>query len=298
MRLFYFAYVMMLFPIIAVPASAAELSDTKPSTGTFFEFELRGSHTQLDGFALRDEDYNFFLARQASVRAGTRSSNGLHLQIDGNYELSSQKSKDAYAVGLSLIGHAGYDYGPGLAAAFLGVMLTDQDNNSTDTSHRYVVGAEAQHDLSDNILVFGQAGYLSGNEGTDARGKDSIRDAGFINGGVSLYLTDNTKLSASGLYMSGIMDLAEEYAQVRSLNFEMEHQLGDSGHSLFAGYRYSDYFQDEDGGETLYERKYSLGYKWRFGAGSQSLKSANRDGALSNLPNFMWIVGQTGGPLE
>ncbi|MEO1749364.1 MAG: hypothetical protein AAFR27_12250, partial [Pseudomonadota bacterium] len=104
------------------------------------------------------------------------------------------------------------------------------------------------------------------------------------------------------MYMDGEMDddaSGPEKARVWGLNVGAEHQFSEKGLSIFARYGYMEYFQDEgSSGDNIAESTYSLGFKWRFGAGSSSLKAGDMDGAISNLPNFARIVAQTGGPLE
>lgn len=291
---------------LATPALAADPAPHVSGYGFFGDVELGGTAFWIGGDAVNDNVIESYQGLNLAARFGTRLDNGIHLQGDAAGEYTnvdgstSAPNNESYKSSATLTAHLAYAYGDGIAGGFAGALWTDQDNDATDTSRRYFAGVQGRHLVMPDIAVFGQAGYLWGTGGDDATGLDSIRDAWFGRAGVSYYFDDSTRLSGAFLYMDGTMDTPPntEPARVWSIDVDAERQFTANGLSGFARYSYTNLYQGGAEDETITENTVSIGLKWRFGAGSSSLKDADFNGAITNMPNFSRIVAQTGGPLE
>ncbi len=300
------AIVAMATALVA-PAFAADQGPHVSGYGFFGEVELGGTAFWIGGDAVNDNVVESYQGLNAAARLGARLDNGIHLQGDATGEYTTvdggtpapDDENESYKSSATLTGHLAYAYGGGIVGGFAGALWTDQDNDATDTSRRYFAGAQGRHLVMPDIAVFGQAGYLWGTGGDDDDGLDSIRDAWFGRAGASYYLDDSTRLSGAVLYMDGEMDDdGGDPARVWSIDLDAERQFTANGLSGFARYSYTNLYQGGGEDETITENTVSVGLKWRFGAGASSLKDADFNGAITNMPNFARIAAQTGGPLE
>jgi len=183
----------------------------------------------------------------------------------------------------------------GVFGAIAGVGIQDTDGSNRDTT-AYIVGAEgsAQFSIgSFDPIVYLQGGYLDSDR--DADDAASIRDAGFIRGGVKTALTERLTWISEYAYASGRMDNDNDRVTVFAWGTRIELNAGDVlpvPVRFFIDYDGARYNQSAEN-DKITEHTVIAGLSFDLG-GNQKRNLARH----FEVPRFYRWVGQTGGPLE
>lgn len=293
--------------MVGFTAHAADMADHgygMPIKISFGEVEARVGGILLDGGEVDNGEDDAMLFGGVALRAGTVSESGWVLQGGLLGELTDTTDDDSYLAGIGGAVHVAKRIENYLLGVFGGYVFTAQDEDSDQTSGRAFAGVEAQR-YFDDVTLYGQLGWLDGDWGNDDNGHDSVSKAVFGRAMVRYFVNPATRLDLSAAGFYGQMDDDfEDFTRGGSVTAAVEHQLHDGPYSIYTGYEFGYYHQNEDSGfggnpaqEEVMEHTVWAGLKYRFGIDG-TLKQQDRDRPSLDLPPLLRWVGQTGGPLE
>ena len=172
-----------------------------------------------------------------------------------------------------------------LDGAYFGLMggYGDSENREKDAYSIYLVGAELQSFLSEDLLFFGQAGFGDNKKAHSTSPEEGFRNGVFGRVGFRQFLTDNSSITLEGeySYVKRYID-GNDAGKFASVTIYGETSLTEGANpiSLTYGARFSniDATTEQD---WLKEWSYSAGLKFAFGG--TSIERA-KSGAAIGMP--------------
>jgi hypothetical protein len=258
------------------------------------DFEVSLGHTFLHGNDFSGGEAEDYWQADFTLQLGRFLDEDTFFQFDLELDrVLGNEANDSFATGGLLAAHLMKRHQGGGLGVFGGFLVTDQDDDDTDTSERYFLGLES-HDYSPSWTQFAQVGFFGGESGSDDDGEDSIREAFFGRVGVRKYLNESLSVQAEIFGATGEMDADAEVATVLGFALVGEKQLTDRS-TLSLGYSQS---RVEQGGERdiINDHYLFVSFKHLFDEGS--LISRDRTSTSLDLPQLIRWSALTGGPLE
>ncbi|MEE9454091.1 MAG: hypothetical protein V3V13_06880 [Paracoccaceae bacterium] len=198
---------------------------------------------------------------------------------------------DSFSSGTQVDLRFGRDFGTIYAEVFAGYLDSIGEDNG-ENSIRYFGGIAASYEISNNMILTGQIGYLDGTEGTDDDGMDGLAEAVFASIGTTYNINNSIAVGLNVAGASGVMDddTPRESASIWEVQANVHYiPAAYPAWDIFATVSYASYFQGDDEYETLNDTSVGIGVAYHFGA--TSVRSA------PVLPLAKWVA-VTAGPME
>lgn len=259
------------------------------------DFEVSLGHTFLQGNDLTGGEAEDYWQADFTLQLGRFLDEDTFFQFDLELDrVLGNEANDSFATGGLLAAHLMKRHQEGGLGVFGGFLVTDQDDDETDTSERYFLGLE-WHDYNPSWTQFAQVGFFGGEFGSDDDGGDTIHEAFFGRVGVRKYLNDSLSIQAEIFGATGVMDDDDDDASVIGFALITEKQLTDRS-TLSLGYSQSRVEQAEEQRDIINDHYLFVSFKHLFDEGS--LISRDRTSTSLDLPQLIRWSALTGGPLE